>query len=101
MAKREYMRSCSPVTMRSTRFAANQEWEQTVLPWGLRTETNMLLVHGPARTSSWTTCLPLPSDLCKAARAKELEHFNTKKVWDVRSIDEARRRMGRAPISVR
>ena len=47
------------------------------------------------------TGLPLPPDLCRAARATELEHFNTKQVWDVRSVNEARRRMGRAPISVR
>ena len=47
------------------------------------------------------TGLHLPPDLCRAARAKELECFNTKQVWDVRSINEACRRMGRAPISVR
>ena len=47
------------------------------------------------------TGLPLPPDLCRVARAKEFEYFNTKQVWDVRSINKARRRMGHSPISVR
>ena len=47
------------------------------------------------------TGLPLPPDLCRAARKKEIDYFKSKQVWDIRSINEARRIMGRAPISVR
>ena len=47
------------------------------------------------------TSLRLSPDIFKAPRPKELEHFRTRQVWDVRSINDARRRMGRAPISVR
>ena len=47
------------------------------------------------------TGLPLPPDLCRAARRKELEYFKSKGVWEMRTINEARRKMGRRPISVR
>ena len=47
------------------------------------------------------TGLPLPPDLCRAARKKELDYFESKGVWELRSVNEARKRMGRAPISVR
>ena len=47
------------------------------------------------------TGLPLPPDLCRAARQKELDYFKSKGVWEIRSVNEARKRMGRAPISVR
>ena len=47
------------------------------------------------------TGLPLPPELCRAARKKEIDYFRSKGVWDIRSINEARRVMGRSPISVR
>ena len=47
------------------------------------------------------TGLPLPPDLCRAARQKELDYFKSKGVWELRSVNEARTRMGRSPISVR
>ena len=47
------------------------------------------------------TGLPLPPDLCRAARKKELDYFKSKGAWDVRTVLEARQRMGRAPITVR
>ena len=47
------------------------------------------------------TGLPLPPDLCRAARQKELDYFKSKGVWETRSVYEARRRMGKSPISVR
>ena len=47
------------------------------------------------------TGLPLPPELCKAARQKEIDYFKSKGVWEIRSINEARQRMGRGPISVR
>ena len=36
-----------------------------------------------------------------AARKKDIDYVKTKQVWSIRSINEARRIMGRAPISVR
>ena len=47
------------------------------------------------------TGLPLNEALCRAARQKEIDYFNSKGVWEMRTINEARSRMGRAPISVR
>jgi hypothetical protein len=47
------------------------------------------------------TGLPLVPELCRAARKKEIDYFKSKGVWEIRSIDEAIRRMGRRPISVR
>ena len=44
--------------------------------------------------------LPLKPDLCRAAHANELEYFSAKQVWDVRYLNEAHRRKGRALISV-
>ena len=43
----------------------------------------------------------LPPELVRAARSKELEYFNAKKVWVKRAIGEARRVTGRPPITVR
>ena len=43
----------------------------------------------------------LPPDLVRAARAKELEYFNSKQVWQKRPVGEARRVTGKPPISVR
>ena len=39
--------------------------------------------------------------LVHAAQAKELEYFESKKVWIKRSVEEARRLTGKPPISVR
>ena len=47
------------------------------------------------------TGLPLPPELCRAARQKEISYFRAKGVWELRPINEARTRMGRRPISVR
>ena len=47
------------------------------------------------------TGLPLPPDLCREARKKELEYFKPNGIWKIRSAIEARSRMGRSPISVR
>ena len=47
------------------------------------------------------TGLPLDKELCLAARKKEIEYFHSKGVWELRSVNEARARMGRSPISVR
>ena len=43
----------------------------------------------------------LPEDLCRAARATELEYFKSKEVWTARRISEALKRTGRPPITVR
>ena len=43
----------------------------------------------------------LPPELVRAARAKELEYFEAKRVWDKRPIAEARRVTGKPPITVR
>ena len=47
------------------------------------------------------TGLPLPPDLCRAARQKEIAYFRAKGVWELRPVAEAKARMGRRPISVR
>ena len=44
---------------------------------------------------------PLPPELVRAARAKELEYFGAKKVWEKRAFSEARKVTGRPPITVR
>ena len=44
---------------------------------------------------------PLPPELCKQARATELQYFQDKEVWAIRKISEALRRTGKPPISVR
>ena len=44
---------------------------------------------------------PLQASLVKAARALELEYFNSKCVWEKRPRGEAMARTGKAPISVR
>ena len=40
----------------------------------------------------------LPPDLVRAARAKELEYFEAKRVWEKRTIAESRRVTGK-PLS--
>ena len=47
------------------------------------------------------TGLPLDEGLCRAARKKEIDYFKSKGVWEIRSVNEARAKMGRSPISVR
>ena len=44
---------------------------------------------------------PLPPDLCRKARATELDYFREKEVWVIRQVAEAIRRTGKPPISVR
>ena len=43
----------------------------------------------------------LPPDLVRAARAKELEYFGAKQVWEKRPVGESRRVTGKPPVSVR
>ena len=43
----------------------------------------------------------LPPELVKAARAKELEYFGAREVWEKRPMGEARRVTGKPPITVR
>ena len=43
----------------------------------------------------------LDSKLVAKARAEEMEYFKNKHVWDKKPIEEARKRMGKAPISVK
>ena len=47
------------------------------------------------------TGLPLPPELCRAVRQKEIAHFRAKGVWELRLVSDARAKMGRRPISVR
>ena len=44
---------------------------------------------------------PLPPELCRAARATELDYFLEKEVWTIRKVSEALRRTGKPPITVR
>ena len=44
---------------------------------------------------------PLQSGLVRAARALELEYFNDKKVWEKRPREEAFRRTGKKPITIK
>ena len=60
-----------------------------------------LIAGRPDRFMDDITGLPLIPDLCRAARRKEVEFFKSKGVWELRSIDEAIRRLGRRPISIR
>ena len=43
----------------------------------------------------------LPPELVHAARKKELDYFEAKKVWEKKAVGEARRVTGRPPITVR
>ena len=43
----------------------------------------------------------LNPELVRAARAKELEYFDDRDVWEVRSIEESRRHTGKPPVTVR
>ena len=47
------------------------------------------------------TGVPLPPDICRAARKKEIKYFRNTGVWNIGKINEARTRTGRRPISVR
>ena len=47
------------------------------------------------------TGLPLDPELCRAARRKELDYFESKHVWVLKKISECKARTGRPPISVR
>ena len=44
---------------------------------------------------------PLPQKLCEAGRKKELDYFQSKQVWEVRTIRECVARTGKPPVSVR
>ena len=44
---------------------------------------------------------PLDPELCRIARKKEIDYFQSKGVWDLRNLQEAWARTGRPPISVR
>ena len=44
---------------------------------------------------------PLDPKLVREARQKELDFFEAKKVWQKRAFEEARRRTGKPPITVR
>ena len=48
-----------------------------------------------------STGLSLDEWLCRAARKKEIYYFISKGVWELRTINEARTKVGRSPISVR
>ena len=64
-------------------------------------EEHALIAGRPDRFMDDLTGLPLIPELCRAARKQEIDYFKSKGVWEIRSIDEAIRRMGRRPISVR
>ena len=40
-------------------------------------------------------------ELVKLARAKEMEYFDGKDVWELRSIEECRKHTGKPPVTVR
>ena len=44
---------------------------------------------------------PLSPELCKKARATDLDHFRDKEVWTLSKIDEALRRTRKPPIIAR
>ena len=44
---------------------------------------------------------PLPPEVCRKARATELEYFKDKEVWTMRKGSELLRRQGTPPITVR
>ena len=43
---------------------------------------------------------PLDRELCRKARATELEYFKDKEVWTLCKVSEALRRQGKPPITV-
>ena len=47
------------------------------------------------------TAQPLSPELCRKARATKLDYFRDKEVWTIRNVNEALRRTGKSPISVR
>ena len=67
----------------------------------LKHDWHALIAGRPDRFMDDLTGLPLVPELCRAARQKEIDYFKSKGVWELRSIDEAIRMMGRRPISVR
>ena len=44
---------------------------------------------------------PLCRELCRKARATKLDDFRDKDVWTIRKVNEAPRRTGKPPITVR
>ena len=47
------------------------------------------------------TGLPLAPELYKKARATELDYFRENEVWTLRRVNEALKRTGKPPITVR
>ena len=47
------------------------------------------------------TGLPLDEALCRAARKKGIDYFHSKGFWKLRTVSEARAKMGQGLISVR
>ena len=43
----------------------------------------------------------LPPELCRKARATELDYAKDREVWTMRKVSEALRRQGKPPITVR
>ena len=43
-----------------------------------------------------STGLPLDEGVCRAARKKDIDYFIGKGVWEFRTVNEARTKMGRA-----
>ena len=61
---------------------------------------NMLIYaawHGRHEFVNELTGLPLPPELCRAARKKEIDYFKSKHLRDIRAVNEARRVMGAGP----
>ena len=76
----------------------------------------MGLLHSKRRLTAWwsrristttaaddddLTGQPLSPELCRNARATEIDDFRDKKVWTIRKVNEALRRTGKPPINVR
>ena len=45
--------------------------------------------------------MPLPPELCKAARIKDIDYFRSKGACEIKTLNEAQIKTGRRPISVR
>ena len=63
-------------------------------------DLNLRIENDETYKDDLTGQLPNPA-LVRAARAKELEYFESKEVWELRPADEARRRTGKPPVTVR
>ena len=61
---------------------------------------NVQVAHQPVYRDNLTGQL-LDPELVNAARAKELEYFNAKVVWERRAMGEAHRVTGNLPIRLR